>query len=65
MSRLRPAWGPEASTLPVRVTYRVKGQQAVTTRTMPHKEYFEWVQASQSPLSVYELVHAEQVKVEA
>lgn len=56
----RPAWGPNASTLRVRVTYRVKGQETTTTWTMEHKEYFEW--ATTAPFKGYELVQAEQVR---
>lgn len=59
LPRQRPTWGPDASTLPVRVTYRVKGQRATMTRTMPHREYWEFVMNQQA--TGYELVHAEQV----
>ena len=56
----RPQWGRDASTLPVRVTYRVCGQNAVTTRTMTHNEYVAWALGLKG--SGYELVHAEQVR---
>ena len=53
-------WGPNASKRPVRVTYRVKGQNAVTTRTMSHKDYWEW--QLNMRVNGYELVRAEQVR---
>lgn len=56
----RPQWGKDASTLPVRVTYRVKGQRQTTTRTMPHNDYIDWTFNMNA--NGYELVRAEQVR---
>lgn len=58
----RPNYGRDASTLRVRVTYRVKGQRAVTTREMAHNEYIDWAMALAEKKSQYELVHAEQIR---
>lgn len=43
----------------VRITYRVKGQQASTSRELTHRHYLEWVRDIDA--NGYELLEAHQV----
>jgi hypothetical protein len=45
---------------PVRVTYRVKGQKALTTREMEHRHYEQFVE--DAPKNGYDIVRLEQVR---
>lgn len=56
-------WAREAARYNVRVTYRVKGQEIPTTRTMAHSAYHRWVR--DMGRNGYELVRAEQVRHDA
>lgn len=60
MSRQRPAWGPQASLLKVRVRYRVGEQEQVTSTEMSHEGYFKWLDDAKT--NGYTLVSAEQVR---
>ncbi len=66
MSR-RPNWGPDASSVPVKVYYRTKlpdGGYAPGTNwaRMEHKAYFKWLE--EAPAKGYELVSVEQIREE-
>lgn len=58
MSADRPVWGENASQKRVVVTYRVKGQQQTTTRTMDHNAYIRW--AMEHEANGYQFISAEQ-----
>lgn len=57
------SWARDASRKDVRVTYRVTGQQATTTRAMGWAAYMRWT--SEARNNGYELVRAEQVARES
>lgn len=48
---------------PVRITYRLKGQRAVNTRTLSHNAYREWVENMAA--NEYVLLEAGQVLEDA
>lgn len=45
---------------PVRITYRVKGQEQTTTREMEHRHYLTWL--ARMKADGYELLRVEQVR---